>query len=129
MLVITQLHPISVVFTLPEDQLQEVAQQMKGGALEVDAYSRDDQTKLATGKLLTINNQIDQTTGTVQLKATFDNQDNTLWPNQFVNAHLLLKKLSNAITAPASAMQRGPDGSFVYVVDAQNSVADASGQG
>ena len=88
----------------------------------MDAYSRDDQTKLATGKLLTINNQIDQTTGTVQLKATFDNQDNTLWPNQFVNAHLLLKKLSNAITAPASAMQRGPDGSFAYVVDAQNSV-------
>jgi multidrug efflux system membrane fusion protein len=122
MLVITQLHPISVVFTLPEDQLQEVAQQMKAGSLEIDAYSRDDQTKLATGKLLTINNQIDQTTGTVQLKATFDNQENTLWPNQFVNAHLLLKKLTNAITAPASAMQRGPDGSFVYLVDAQNTV-------
>ncbi len=122
MLVITQLHPISLVFTLPEDQLQEVAQQMKSGPLEVDAYSRDDQTKLATGTLLTINNQIDQTTGTVQLKATFDNLDNTLWPNQFVNAHLLLKKLNNALTVPASAMQRGPDGSFAYVVDPQNSV-------
>lgn len=120
MLVITQLHPISVVFTLPEDQVQEVAQQMKGGGLTVDAYSRDDQTNLATGKVLTINNQIDQTTGTVQLKATFDNQDNTLWPNQFVNAHLLLKKLSNAITVPASAIQRGPDGNFVYVVDDQS---------
>jgi membrane fusion protein, multidrug efflux system len=120
MLTITQLHPIAVVFTLPEDQLQEVAQQMKVGALEIDAYSRDDQTKLATGKLETINNQIDETTGTVQLKAIFDNQDNTLWPNQFVNAHLLLKKLKNAITAPASALQRGPDGSFVYLVDAQN---------
>ncbi len=120
MLTITQLHPIAVVFTLPEDQLQEVAQQMKGGALEVDAYSRDDQTKLATGKLETINNQIDETTGTVQLKAIFDNPDNTLWPNQFVNAHLLLKKLKNAITAPASALQRGPDGNFVYVVDPQN---------
>jgi multidrug efflux system membrane fusion protein len=120
MLVITQLHPISLVFTLPEDQLQEVAQQMKGGGLAVDAYSRDDQTKLATGKLLTINNQIDQTTGTIQLKATFDNQDNTLWPNQFVNAHLLLKKLSNAVTVPASAIQRGPDGNFVYVVDDQS---------
>jgi multidrug efflux system membrane fusion protein len=120
MLVITQLHPISLVFTLPEDQLQEVAQQMKGGPLTVDAYSRDDQTRLASGKLLTINNQIDQTTGTVQLKATFDNPDNSLWPNQFVNAHLLLKKLKAAITAPASAIQRGPDGNFVYVIDAQN---------
>ena len=91
MLVITQLHPIAIVFTLPEDQLQEVAQHMKQGTLEVDAYSRDDQTKLATGKLLTIDNQIDQTTGTAKLKAIFDNPDNALWPNQFVNAHLLLK--------------------------------------
>jgi multidrug efflux system membrane fusion protein len=120
MLVITQLHPISLVFTIPEDQLQEVAQQMKAGPLTVDAYSRDDQTKLSTGKLLTINNQIDQTTGTVQLKATFDNPENTLWPNQFVNAHLLLKKLNNAITVPAGAIQRGPDGNFVYVVDGQS---------
>jgi multidrug efflux system membrane fusion protein len=122
MLVITQLHPIAVVFTLPEDQLQEVAQQMHKGPLEVDAYSRDDQQKLATGKLLTIDNQIDQTTGTAKLKAIFDNQENALWPNQFVNAHLLLEKRKNAITAPASAMQRGPDGSFVYVVDSNNTV-------
>jgi multidrug efflux system membrane fusion protein len=122
MLVITQLHPIAVVFTLPEDQLQQVFQQMKSGALEVDAYSRDDQTKLGGGKLLTINNEIDQTTGTVQLKAIFDNPDNTLWPNQFVNAHLLLKKMKDAITAPASALQRGPDGNFVYTVDGQNVV-------
>ena len=122
MLVITQLHPIAVVFTLPEDQLQEVAQHMRQGSLEVDAYSRDDQTKLATGKLLTIDNQIDQTTGTVKLKAIFDNPDNTLWPNQFVNAHLLLKTLKNAITAPASAIQRGPDGTFTYVVDGNNTV-------
>jgi len=107
MLVITQLQPISLVFTIPEDQLQQVAQRMHQSTLEVDAYSRDDQTKLATGTLLTINNQIDQTTGTVQLKATFDNADNALWPNQFVNAHLLLEKRNDAITAPASAMQRG----------------------
>jgi multidrug efflux system membrane fusion protein len=120
MLVITQLHPIAVVFTLPEDQLQEVAQQMKKGALEVDAYSRDDQQKLATGKLLTIDNQIDQTTGTAKLKAVFENQENSLWPNQFVNAHLLLEVRRNAVTAPASAIQRGPDGSFVYLVDANN---------
>jgi membrane fusion protein, multidrug efflux system len=122
MVTITQLHPIAVVFTLPEDQLAEVAKQMKNGTLEVDAYSRDDQTKLATGRLETINNQIDQTTGTVQLKAIFDNPDNTLWPNQFVNAHLLLKKMNDAITVPASAMQRGPDGTFVYAVDQENTV-------
>ena len=95
---------------------------MRQGTLEVDAYSRDDQTKLATGTLLTINNQIDQTTGTVQLKATFDNADNALWPNQFVNAHLLLEKRKDAITAPASAMQRGPDGTYTYVVDSNNTV-------
>jgi multidrug efflux system membrane fusion protein len=123
MLTITQLHPISLVFTLPEDQLQEVRQHMqKGASLEVDAYSRDDLTKLSTGKLQTINNQIDTTTGTVQLKAMFDNVDNALWPNQFVNAHLLLQTLNNAITAPASALQRGPDGNFTYVVDANNTV-------
>ncbi len=122
MLVITQLHPIAIVFTLPEDQLQEVAQHMKQGTLEVDAYSRDDQTKLATGKLLTIDNQIDQTTGTAKLKAIFDNADNALWPNQFVNCHLLLQTLKDAITAPASAIQRGPDGSFAYLVDANNTV-------
>ena len=122
MLVITQLHPIAVVFTLPEDQVQEVARQMKLGPLEVDAYSRDDRTELGTGKLLTIDNQIDQTTGTAKLKAVFDNPDNSLWPNQFVNAHLLLKTLKDAITAPAAAMQRGPEGTFTYVVDANNTV-------
>ncbi len=123
MLTITQLHPIAVVFTLPEDQLPQVQQQMRQiSSLEVDAFSRDDQQKLATGKLETISNQIDQTTGTVQLKAIFDNTDNALWPNQFVNAHLLLKKLDNAVTAPASALQRGPDGTFTYLVDANNTV-------
>ncbi len=122
MLVITQLHPIAVIFTLPEDQLQQVRDHMGQGTLEVDAYSSDDQTKLSTGKLLTIDNQIDATTGTVKLKAVFDNPDNNLWPNQFVNAHLLLETRKNAITAPASAMQRGPEGAFAYVVDAKNTV-------
>ena len=123
MVTITQLHPIAVIFTLPEDQLQQVAQRMRQGSpLEVDAYSRDDQQKLATGKLETINNTIDQTTGTVQLKAIFDNPDNALWPNQFVNAHLLLQKMNNAVTAPASALQRGPDGTYTYLVDANNTV-------
>lgn len=123
MLVITQLHPIAVIFTLPEDQLQEVAQHMRSGTLDVDAYSRDDVNKLSSGKLLTIDNEIDQTTGTAKLKAVFDNPDNSLWPNQFVNVHLLLQTMKNAVTAPASAMQRGPDGTFAYVVDANNTVS------
>ncbi len=122
MLVITQLHPIAVVFTLPEDQLQTVAQHMRQSSLTVDAYSRDDQTKLGSGKLLTIDNQIDQTTGTAKLKGVFDNPDNNLWPNQFVNVHLLLDVRKNAITVPASALQRGPEGTFAYVVDPKNTV-------
>src|SRR5271169_6550416 len=122
MVVITQLHPIAVIFTLPEDQLQTVREHMRQGALEVDAYSRDDQTKLATGKLLTIDNQIDQTTGTAKLKSIFDNPDNSLWPNEFVNARLLLETRKNAVTVPASAVQRGPEGSFTYVVDSNNTV-------
>ncbi len=92
LLVITQLQPIAVLFTLPEDNLPSVSQHMAARArLQVDAYSRDDQTKLATGKLQTIDNQIDQTTGTGRLKAVFDNKDNALWPNQFVNIRLLLE--------------------------------------
>jgi len=122
MVVITQLHPIAIVFTLPEDQLQVVRQRMKEGTLVVDVYGRDDQTKLSTGKLLTIDNQIDQTTGTAKLKAVFENPDNSLWPNQFVNVHLLLERRKDALTIPASAIQRGPQGTFAYVVDAKNTV-------
>jgi len=122
MLVITQLHPIAVIFTLPEDQLQVVLKHMRQGPLQVDVYSRDDQTKLSAGKLLTIDNQIDPTTGTAKLKAVFENPENTLWPNQFVNVHLLLETRKDAITAPAAAVQRGPQGTFTYVVDASNTV-------
>jgi multidrug efflux system membrane fusion protein len=122
MLVITQLHPIAVVFTLPQEQLQTVREHMKQGALEVDAYSQDDQKKLATGKLQTIDNEIDPTTGTAKLKAVFDNPDSMLWPNEFVNAHLLLQVRKDAVTAPASAILRGPDGPFSYVVDANKTV-------
>src|SRR5436305_14097082 len=116
MFVITQLQPITVLFTLPEDQLPTVSQHMRNGTLGVDAYSRDDQTKLTTGKLLTIDNQIDQTTGTGRLKAVFDNKDNQLWPNQFVNVHLLLETRKNATVLPSAAVQRGPQGNYVYVV-------------
>ncbi len=122
LLVITQLQPITVIFTLPEDQLQTVAQHMQKGTLPVDAFSRDDQTRLATGKLQTIDNEIDQTTGTGKLKAVFDNKGNELWPNQFVNVHLLLETKKNAIVMPAAAVQRGPQGSFVYLVKADKTV-------
>ena len=122
MFVITQLQPIAVLFTVPEDNLQAVSRQMGKGTLEVDAFSRDNQTKLATGKLLTIDNQIDQTTGTGRLKAVFDNQDNALWPNQFVNARLLLEVRKNSTAIPAAAIQRGPQGTYVFVVKSDNTV-------
>jgi multidrug efflux system membrane fusion protein len=118
LLIITQLQPIAVLFSLPEDQLQTVAQHMKQGTLTVEAYSRDDQTKMATGELGTIDNQIDQTTGTGRLKAMFQNKDSSLWPNEFVNARLLLESKKNAIVVPSAAIQRGPQGTFAYVVKA-----------
>jgi membrane fusion protein, multidrug efflux system len=122
LLVITQLQPIAVLFTLPEDQLPSVAQHMAKGTLQVDAYSRDDQTKLATGKLLTIDNQIDQSTGTDRLKAVFDNKDNVLWPNQFVNIRLLLEVRKNSTVIPAAAIQRGPQGTYVFGVKPDHTV-------
>jgi multidrug efflux system membrane fusion protein len=122
LLVITQLQPITVLFNLPEDQLQTVSQHMRNGQLPVDAYSRDDQTKLASGKLLTIDNQIDSTTGTGKLKAIFDNKNSELWPNQFVNVHLLLDTQKNVTVIPAAAVQRGPQGYYVFVVKPDRTV-------
>jgi len=122
MLILTQLQPIAVIFTLPEDQLPTVAQHMKSTTLLVEAYSRDNQTKLATGKLQTIDNQIDPTTGTAKLKAVFDNQDNQLWPNQFVNANLLLETRKNSTVVPTAAILRGPQGAFVYAVKPDKTV-------
>lgn len=116
LLLLTQMHPIAVIFTMPEDNLPTIAQHMRQGALAVDAYSRDDQTKLASGKLLTIDNQIDVTTGTAKLKAVFDNQEQALWPNQFVNCHLLLEVRKNSTVVPAAAIQRGPQGTYVFAV-------------
>lgn len=120
LLVITQLQPIAVIFTLPEDNLPAVSQRMGQGTLQVDAYSRDDQTKLDTGKLETIDNQIDQTTGTGRLKAVFDNKGNALWPNQFVNIRLLLEVRKDSTVIPAAAIQRGPQGTYVFVAKADN---------
>ena len=122
LVVITQLHPIAVLFTLPEDYIQQVLQHMRKGQLEVDAYTRDDRTKLASGKLLTLNNEIDPTTGTNKFKAVFQNEDRVLWPNQFVNIRLLLETRQNAITVPAAAIQRGNQGTFAYVVKPDNTV-------
>jgi multidrug efflux system membrane fusion protein len=116
LLVITQLQPIAVIFSLPQDNLQAVSQHMNKGKLAVDAYSRDDQTKIATGYLMTIDNQIDTTTGTGKLKAVFDNRDRSLWPNEFVNVHLLLEVRKNNIVVPSAAIQRGPQGTYVFTV-------------
>ncbi|HWZ77792.1 MAG TPA: MdtA/MuxA family multidrug efflux RND transporter periplasmic adaptor subunit [Candidatus Sulfotelmatobacter sp.] len=124
MLILTQLQPIAVIFTLPEDVLPNVSQQMRRRTLEVDAFSRDDQTKLASGKLLTIDNQIDPSTGTAKLKAVFDNKDNQLWPNQFVNSDLLLETRKNSIVVPTAAILRGPQGPFVYTVNPDKTVQD-----
>ncbi len=122
MLILTQLQPIAVIFTLPEDQLQTVSRHMKNSTLQVDVYGRDNQTKLATGKLQTIDNQIDQTTGTAKLKAVFDNIDNQLWPNQFVNASLLLETRKNSTVLPTAAILRGPQGTFVYALKPDKTV-------
>jgi multidrug efflux system membrane fusion protein len=122
LLVVTQMQPIAVLFTLPEDQLPAVLAQNHKGALKVDAYSRDDQTILATGKLETVDNQIDVTTGTAKLKAVFDNKDGALWPNQFVNIHMQLSTAKDALVIPMAAIQRGPDGNLAYVVGADQKV-------
>ncbi|MHB1023778.1 MAG: MdtA/MuxA family multidrug efflux RND transporter periplasmic adaptor subunit [Acidobacteriaceae bacterium] len=124
LLVINQLHPITVIFTLPEDQLPQVIQLLRAGhSLNVDAYDRSDTTLLSKGKLLTMDNQIDQTTGTAKLKAVFANEEETLFPNQFVNIHLILQQRPNAIVIPAAALQHGNQGDFVYVVQPDKTVA------
>jgi multidrug efflux system membrane fusion protein len=121
LLVITQLQPIAVIFSLPQDQLPQVASKLRsGGQLVVDAYDRDDTSKIESGKLLTIDNQIDTTTGTYKLKAIFNNDRNLLFANQFVNVHLLADIKKNLIIVPASAIQRGPQGTYVYVVGKDN---------
>ena len=117
LILVTQLQPISVIFTLPEDQLPEVLKLMRAGKkLVVDAYDRNQATHLATGTLLTVDNQIDTTTGTVKGKAVFDNKDGALFPNQFVNARLVLEERENSLVIPAAALQTGASGNFVYVV-------------
>jgi len=121
LVVITQLQPISAIFTLPEAQLAAVraAQQAAGkgsSGVSVVAQSRDGKTQLAEGALALVDNQIDQSTGTIRLKATFPNKDEALWPGQFINVRLLARIEHGAVTVPAAAVQRGPDGLYAYVV-------------
>jgi len=123
LLVITQLQPISVLFSLPQDQLPEVIAKMHAAkALTVEAFDRDNTGEIASGKLLTIDNQIDITTGTYKLKATFDNTKNELFPNQFVNVHLLVDTKKNVVLVPTTAILRGPQGTYVFSVSADNTV-------
>lgn len=122
--VITQLQPISVVFSVPEDDLPDITPQFTAGStLIVTAYDRANLRQLAVGKVSAIDNQIDTTTGTVKVRAQFDNDNNALFPNQFVNVRLLVKTVQNAVTVPTSAIQRGAPGTYVYVINADNTVS------
>ncbi|CAL1241243.1 MdtA/MuxA family multidrug efflux RND transporter periplasmic adaptor subunit [Candidatus Methylocalor cossyra] len=115
--VITQLQPIAVIFSLPQDVIPRIAPKLGSGeTLPVEAYDRDMKIKIASGTLLTTDNAIDPNTGTLRFKAVFPNQDNALFPNQFVNARLLADTLRDSVVVPAAAVQRGPDSKFVYLV-------------
>jgi multidrug efflux system membrane fusion protein len=123
LVVVAQIHPITVIFTLAEDSLPDVLKQMHTGkALEVDAYDRTQQTQLAKGKLITIDNQIDTVTGTVKLRAQFDNSNSLLFPNQFVNTRLLVKTLENQTLIPSSAVQHNGTTDFVYLIQNNKAV-------
>ena len=113
---VTQVQPISMIFTLPETNFPEIQQELAKGPVKVLAYSQDDTTQLDTGKLLLIDNQIIQTTGTIRLRATFPNTQHLLWPGELVNARLLLRIQKNGLTIPAAAVQQGEKGSYVYVI-------------
>ena len=123
LLIITQIQPIAVLFTIPEDYLQSILQRLRSGThLQVEVYDREGKTKIATGTLLTVDNQIDQTTGTSRLKAVFENKDLGLFPNQFVNVRLLVEVKRAQVLVPSVAIQRGPQGTFVYVVKPDQTV-------
>ena len=123
LVLITQLDPIAVVFTLPQDALPQVVKAMAEGPLTVEAFARDGTTLISTGTLMMIDNQINQTTATIRLKAQFDNASHRLWPNAFVKARLKLAKRPNMLVVPTPAVQRGPKGPFVYVVNSDDTAA------
>ncbi|OCJ21250.1 MdtA/MuxA family multidrug efflux RND transporter periplasmic adaptor subunit [Serratia sp. 14-2641] len=121
--VITQTHPIDVVFTLPESNIADLVKAQKAGPVSVEAWDRTNQQLLTTGELLSLDNQIDTATGTIKLKARFDNQDDALFPNQFVNARLKVATLQNAVVIPTAALQMGNEGNFVWLLSADNKVS------
>jgi len=121
--VITQLQPLSVLFTLPQQQLGDVNRAFAGGALPVDAFGPDNKTVVETGELKVVDNQVDPSTGTIKLKAEFANRELQLWPGGFINVRLLINTLKRVVVAPTAAVQRGPSGTFVYVVQPDNKVA------
>ena len=122
---ITQIHPISATFTLPQEELPRVQADMAGAA-PVLAYASDDRTELGDGTLLTPDNTIDTTTGTIRLKATFPNKDGKLWPGQFINAHLQIGTAHDAVTIPPASIEHGPDGLFAYIVKPDATIAQAA---
>jgi len=123
LVVLTQVEPIAVLFTIPQDNLQSVlARQRAAGAIAVEAFDREGRTRIGSGTLVAVDNQIDQGTGTVKLKAAFENADGMLYPNQFVNARVLVDTLKGAVLVPNEAIQRGAQGAFVYVVKPDKTV-------
>ncbi|HEY3729661.1 MAG TPA: efflux RND transporter periplasmic adaptor subunit [Steroidobacteraceae bacterium] len=120
--VLTQIQPISVMFTLPEDVLPQVNQALSAGSVDVEALSRDDRTPLDRGTLALVDNQIDPATGTVRLKATFANDRNALWPGQFVNVRVQLQQRRDVVTMPSTAVEHGPNGLFAYVIKTDSTV-------
>ncbi|MDE2343824.1 MAG: MdtA/MuxA family multidrug efflux RND transporter periplasmic adaptor subunit [Betaproteobacteria bacterium] len=123
LVVLTQLSPITVIFPLPQDALPAILKSMKAGTLRVQAWDRSNTTRLAEGELLTVDNQVDVTTGMVKLRAQFQNSDNSLFPNQFVNARLQVDTLKNALVIPVAGVQQGADGPYAYVLNAQHVVS------
>ena len=122
LVVVTQLQPISVVFTLPESELASVQSALPSGPVRILAVSRDDHRQLAEGTLTVLDNQIAQTTGTLRLKGTFPNTDRALWPGEFLDIRLLARTAPNVVTMPSSALQRGPNGYYAYVVKPDSTV-------
>ena len=119
---VTQVQPIACIFTLPEESLPTVNLALEAGQVKVTAMSRDNKTELDTGTVALVDNQIDQTTGTIRVKATFPNPHNALWPGEFVNARVLVRTEKNAVTVPSVAIQRGPNGMYVYLVKSDSTV-------
>jgi multidrug efflux system membrane fusion protein len=120
--VVTQLQPISLIFTLPEDSLSVIGSAMSAGTVTVEAMSRDGSKELDRGTVTLVDNQIDQNTGTIRLKAVFPNPQNKLWPGQYIDARVLVRMEKGALTIPSAAVQRGPDGMFTYVVKSDSTV-------